>query len=59
MAAKCRPEIADTHLSLGEALAKDGRIDEAVEQLEQADRVSVANDNRAKAALARLRGKTE
>ncbi len=55
VAAKCRPEIADTHLSLGEALAKDGRTAEAIEQLEQADRVSVPNDHRAKDALARLR----
>ena len=57
MAAKCRPEIADTHLSLGEVLAEEGSIDEAVEQLEQAERVSAPNDNRAKQALARLRGK--
>jgi tetratricopeptide (TPR) repeat protein len=52
-AERCRPESANIHLALGEALAEDGRTDEAVLQLQRACDLA-PNDPRPREALERI-----
>jgi tetratricopeptide (TPR) repeat protein len=52
-AVRCRPELFDTHLALGEALADDKHRDEAVVELRRAVELA-PNDPRAAAALEKI-----
>ncbi len=53
-AVRCGPELVDTHLYLGEALAEEGKIEEAREQLTKALRLADPDDRRPRLALDRL-----
>ncbi len=53
-AVQCSPDLSETNLRLGEALAEAGRVDEARGYLEQAARLASPDDPRPRAALARL-----
>ncbi len=55
-ALRCRPEVPDIELALGEALAKDGKQDEAVAHLQRAGDLADPGDPRPREALARVRG---
>jgi tetratricopeptide (TPR) repeat protein len=55
-AVRCSPDLVEPNLHLGEALAEDGRVDEARGYLEQAARLARPDDPRPRAALARLPG---
>lgn len=50
----CRPEFAETHLCLAEALAKDGRTDEAIHSARNAKKLARPDDTRAQQLLDRL-----
>ncbi len=56
-ATRCRPEVAEIHLGLGETLAEDGKIDEALTQLQYAVDLSPREDIRAQQAIDRVRAK--
>jgi tetratricopeptide (TPR) repeat protein len=53
-AVRCSPDLVEPNLYLGEALAEDGRPDEARGYLEQAARLAGPKDPRPGTALARL-----
>ena len=54
LAIKCRPDLADPYLYLGEMLAEDGSVEKARSYLEQAQRLAGPGDVRPRAALERL-----
>jgi tetratricopeptide (TPR) repeat protein len=54
-ATRCRPEVPDIHLMLGETLAEDGQIEEALVELKYALDLSPSDDTRAREAIARIR----
>jgi tetratricopeptide (TPR) repeat protein len=53
-AVRCRPEMADLHLALGETLAEDGQKAEALVHLQQACDFAAPDDPRPRAALERV-----
>jgi len=53
-AVRASPQLADTHLGTGEVLVEMKKPEEARPHLEQALRLSLPGDDRAKAALAKL-----
>jgi tetratricopeptide (TPR) repeat protein len=53
-AVRCRPEVGDLHLQLGEALAEAGQVEEARKVLRQAVSLAAKDDARARQALERL-----
>lgn len=55
----CRPEFADMHLALGEALAEAGQLTKALEHLENAARLAAPIDRRAQEALKKWRTKAK
>jgi tetratricopeptide (TPR) repeat protein len=50
-----RPEFCDTHLALGEALAEDGHVGEAMAHFENAARFAPPGDDRPRRALEKWR----
>ena len=50
-----KPDLAEAHLILGQALIEDGQTDKARRHLEQAVRLSKPGDTEAQTALERLR----
>jgi tetratricopeptide (TPR) repeat protein len=56
-AVRSRPELAEPHLWLGKALAKEGQTEEALVHLKNAVRLAPANDPRPRQALEEVRGK--
>jgi tetratricopeptide (TPR) repeat protein len=56
-AALSRPEFADTHLYLGEALAEAGQLDEAIAHLQDAVRLAAPDDSRPRDALAKYQAR--
>ncbi|MBI1915102.1 MAG: tetratricopeptide repeat protein [Planctomycetes bacterium] len=50
-----KPDLAEAHLILGQALQEDGQTDEARRHLEQAVRLSKPGDTRAQEALSKLK----
>lgn len=58
-AVRCRPEMVDPHLHLGEELADDGQLDEALEHLRHAAEVAPTGDRRPAEAIERVRKSKE
>jgi Flp pilus assembly protein TadD len=56
LALRFRPDDAELHLALGEALAEDGQKAEALSQLQSASHLAAPNDPRPRQALDRLQG---
>ena len=56
-AVACRPDLAVAHQALGEALAAADRVPEALEYLENAQRLSLPNDPRPREALEKWKAK--
>lgn len=54
-AVACRPEFAEFHLSLGEALAEASQLPEALKHLENAARLASPDDDRPRKALEKWR----
>jgi tetratricopeptide (TPR) repeat protein len=58
-AALCRPDLADAHRYLGEALAEAGQLSEGLTHLEDAVRLAGPNDPAPRQALERWRAKAK
>jgi tetratricopeptide (TPR) repeat protein len=53
----CRPEFADPHLYLAEALAAEGKTDEAIRHARNAEKLARPDDARPRQLLERLTSK--